>query len=120
MVQKDMQLKPRKISVCLHSPTEPADMRSRSFQIPLGQSTTVYITPKARIIDDTALQLSESERHCRDAEDTKTLDIFNSYSRVGCLFECKMKHALKRCKCQPWHYPFNEKDLVRQTISRIF
>ena len=59
----ELRLKPRSIFVSLHSPKEPADIRSKSFRIPLGQSTIVYITPKARNIDEHGKQLSESQRN---------------------------------------------------------
>ena len=104
--------KPQKITVSLHSPNEPADLRSKNFQVPLGHSTTVYVTPKARTIDETAMELTESERECRLNNDAKSLKIFNIYTRAACLFECKMRHALNRCKCQPWDYPFDKNDKV--------
>ena len=97
--------KPTSILVSLHNPKEPADMRATSFDIPLGQSTIVYITPKAREIDESGRKLSEAQRHCRLSEDAETLDIFNIYTRSACMFECKMKSAWRSCGCIPWNYP---------------
>ena len=108
----DLNLKPRDLTVSLHNPKEPADMRSRSFQIPLGQTTTFLITPNAREIDKSGKELAEYERNCRLDEETKALDIFNVYTRSGCLLECKMNKAVKECGCQPWNYPANMKDNV--------
>ena len=105
-----LELKPKNIHVTLHNPKEPANIRSNSFKIPLGYSTTVYITPKATEIDDTGKLLSESQRSCRLTEDNKDLDIFNHYSSEGCLLECKIKLAFKKCGCFPWDYiPIVEK-----------
>ena len=56
---------PTEISVALHNPNEPADMRSKYFNIPLGYSTKVYITPKAREIDQYGKLLTEAQRDCR-------------------------------------------------------
>ena len=42
----DLKLKPRKVQVVLHDPNEPANFRSNSFEIFLGHTTTVYITPR--------------------------------------------------------------------------
>ena len=112
MPMGDIKLKPRKISVSLHNPKEPADIRSKSFQIPLGQSTTVYITPKAREIDESGMELTESQRHCRLNEDTKALSIFNIYTRGACMFECKFKASVRRCGCQPWDYPLQANEKV--------
>ena len=45
-----LKQQPTQISVSLHNPAEPADMRSNSIEIvkliPLGHSTLVYIYPK--------------------------------------------------------------------------
>ena len=107
-----LKFKPKSILVSLHNPVEPADIRSSSFEIPLGHSTTVYIKPVAREIDESGKTLSELERHCRLDKDTEKIDIFNVYTRAACMFECKIKFAIETCGCVPWNYPFNEKDKV--------
>ena len=84
----DLSLKPKKVTVSLHNPKEPADMRSSSFTIPLGHYTTVYITPKARKIDESGKDLSEDQRHCKLNNEIRELNIFNTYTRAVCMFEC--------------------------------
>ncbi len=104
----ELNLKPKERKVSLHNPLEPANMRSNSFSIPLGYFTVVYITPKVREIDDSAARLSESERGCRLSKDAGGLDIFKIYSKEGCLLECQIKQAYKKCGCFPWNYPIVE------------
>ena len=70
---------PINIPVSLHNPKEPANIRNKGFEIPLGHSTKVYITPKAREIDDSGKELSEVQRGCRLVKDSQELDIFNIY-----------------------------------------
>ena len=103
---------PTEISVSLHNPVEPADIRTNSFEIPLGYSTIVYITPKATEVDGDGKKLKEEQRNCRLNEKSETLNIFNVYTKVGCLFECNLKHAMKRCGCVPWNYPFDKKESI--------
>ena len=106
------QAKPREITVSVHNPKEPGDTNLiplSSTQIPLGQSTTFLISAKAREIDETGKKLSESKRGCRLDEDTDSLDIFNVYTRTGCLFECNLKYSVRKCGCTPWNYPVNMK-----------
>ena len=103
---------PTKIAVSLHNPVEPADMRSGSFDIPLGHSTIVYITPKATEVDEDGKKLTEFQRNCRLNDNTESLDIFNIYSKVGCTFECYMKETIKRCGCVPWDYPYDDKESI--------
>ena len=110
--------RPRKVYVSLHDPKEPADTRYiplTSVWIPLGHSTTFLISAKAREIADSGRSLTESERGCRLNEDTDVLEIFNVYTRVSCLFECNMKHAVSKCGCTPWNYPVNMKKAVRSS-----
>ena len=108
----NFKLKPRTITITLHNPKEVADVRSGSFKVPLGYTTIVYITPKARAIDKSGRELTESERNCRLNEDTTMLNIFNVYTKASCMFECKMKHSMKRCGCQPWNYPLTMSNKV--------
>ena len=106
------------VTLSLHNPKEPSDTKFKptsSIQVPLGQSTTFLITPKATEIDESGKELTESQRNCRLDEDTDALDIFNIYTRTGCLFECKMKYAVGKCGCNPWYYPINMKRQVRDT-----
>ena len=112
--------KPKAVFVSLHNPLEPADARyitSTSMKIPLGYTTTFYITPQATEIDENGkANLMESERKCRLNEDTDNMDVFNVYTRVACLFECKMKYAMERCGCIPWNYPININKNVKNNI----
>ena len=116
----DLTIEPTEISISLHNPKEPADLRSDGLKIPLGHSTTVYIWPKIREIDHSGKQLSESQRNCRLDEDIESLDIFKVYTRAACMFECKMKFSTKRCGCIPWNYPLNNKEQVSIFIFKIF
>ena len=106
------KMQPTEISVSLHNPVEPADIRTNSFEIPLGYKTIVYITPKATEVDEDGKDLTEIQRNCRLNEDTGMLNIFNVYTKVGCLFECNLKHAVERCGCVPWNYPLDNKDSI--------
>ena len=91
--QGELKFEPTKVAVSLHSPKAPADIGSRSFKVPLGQSTTVYITPSAREIDESGRKLTEAQRNCRLQENTESLQIYKVYTRDACLFECRMKYA---------------------------
>ena len=90
-------------------------MRTKSFEIPLGQSSTVYITPKATEIAESGMELSENQRNCRLEGSTENLNIYNIYTMAACLFECKLEFSKKRCGCLPWEYPFNSKEVHKVT-----
>ena len=40
----EMKFEPTKVDVVLHDPSEPANMRLKSLEVPLGQSSKVYIS----------------------------------------------------------------------------
>ena len=71
-------------------------------------TATILITAiSSRHIDESGKELKEHQRGCRLDEDADELDIFQVYTRVGCLMECKMKYAIKKCGCTPWNFPIN-------------
>ena len=72
----DIKLKPVSVLVALHDPTQPANVRTKSIKIPLGQSSTVYITPSAIETDSSGQLLGESQRECRMKQENDNLQIF--------------------------------------------
>ena len=53
----------------------------QSIEIPLGQSTLVYISPTAVETDQSGLDLPEERRRCRQDSETEDLVVFGKYSR---------------------------------------
>ena len=99
-------------------PKPKKQIRITCRSLPLGHSSTVYITPKARVIDQSGKELAEAERNCRLDEDTDNLDIFNVYTKAACMFECKLKQSMKRCACVPWNSPrITSNQKVRSLLS---
>lgn len=60
----------------LHDPSQPANMRRKSIQIPLGQSSTVYITPSVIETDHSGQGLGQTQRQCRTKQENDNLQIF--------------------------------------------
>ena len=99
--------------IALHDPSNIADFRSSTIlEAEPGYATTVYITPTQTLTN--ARNLNEHQRDCHFKEEHEIpSQIFKSYSHIGCVFECNIKHAFERCGCIPWNYPqFN----LNQTI----
>ena len=112
--------KPKEVELSIHNPKEPADTHFipiKSVRVPLGYSTTIFINPMAREIDESGKALPEFKRKCRLETDTDDLDVFNVYTKIACLFECKMKYSMRRCGCIPWNYPIDMNDKVRSKLS---
>ena len=63
----EINQKPKTILVVLHDPSEPANIRSRSLEVPLGYSSKVYITSEAEAINSiTTLILICSSLFCNE------------------------------------------------------
>ena len=71
-----MKIKPVSVLVVLHDPSQPANMRTKSITIPLGQSSTVYITPSATETDTSGQMLGETQRECRLKQENENLQVF--------------------------------------------
>ena len=84
--------------------------RKKSFTIPLGYSTTVYITPKATEIDEDGEKLPEEKRNCRLEKDNQNLGQYKLYTKEACLLECKINQAHQHCGCFPWNYLITKKE----------
>ena len=75
-VAGDWKKKPVSVLVVLHDPSQPANMRTKSITIPLGQSSTVYITPSATETDTSGQMLGETQRECRLKQENHNLHVF--------------------------------------------
>ena len=75
-VAGDWKKKPISVLVVLHDPSQPANMRTKSITIPLGQSSTVYITPSATETDTSGQMLGETQRECRLKQENGNLQVF--------------------------------------------
>ena len=101
----EIKRKPKPVQIVVHEPSKPPNFRTQSFTIPLGHSTTVYITPRATRTDTSGQSLAEDKRRCRLERESEGLKIYKKYSRESCMFECQMFQAVQRCGCYPWDYP---------------
>ncbi len=81
------------------------------------------ITVKPSVITTDEKQLldyPEDKTKCRFSSQTKNSSIFSSYSRSGCLYECKLRQAYDRIGCVPWDYPQPNPDNISHCHDRGF
>ena len=79
----DLKSKPKEVLVVLHDPSHPANMRTKSITIPLGQSSTVYITPSATETDPSGQLLGQTQRECRLKQENDNLQIFRKVLTIN-------------------------------------
>ena len=53
--------------------------------------------------------MNADDRDCRFMhENGKNDSMFLQYRQLGCLFECRLKYAIRNSGCIPWDYPIPE------------
>lgn len=53
--------------------------------------------------------LSESQK--------KSVNVLQTFSSAGCMYECMLQYAFHHCKCAPWNHPMF--DVVNQPIAHL-
>ena len=92
--------------VSIHDPSVPADMRGDGVKIEPGYVSTFLITPSQLLTDEKVRQqLSPERRKCWFQAENDNMRVFSKYTQKGCIFECQLRQAAKRCGCTPWNYP---------------
>ena len=63
------------------------------------------INLQACLFSLSAAKISPTKRDCRFRNENQDMKLFNQYSQNGCMFECQIAMATKKCGCVPWDYP---------------
>jgi len=76
----------------------------QAMQIKPGYSYTFALTATKMESDANVAHLPLDKRQCvMDSEWSS--DIFTTYGKENCVFECKVKTSAANCSCIPWDYP---------------
>ena len=86
----------------------PFDIIQNRFEILPGYQHTYRVIPSQITTSPRFDDLSLNERGCRLKSETGEMNLFNSYSKSGCEFECAVKSSSIACNCLPWSIPRND------------
>ena len=103
------------------SPLEASiDQKRNVIELLPGYQTFVTVTPQLVDTDDAFDSFSVEARKCKFVHETDEmpLNLLNSYTRVGCEFECAAERAALLCKCMPWYY--TNENYTRTPICDMF
>jgi hypothetical protein len=82
------------------------NVRDNHVVAELGYHTKVNVVPRVYTPSKSADKYNPNGRQCLlPNENNDTDSIFLYQSQNACLFECKVKAAMKKCGCTPWDYP---------------
>ena len=83
------------------------DQKRNIVQLLPGYHTVITIIPQLMGTSDQFDAMDVSSRKCKLPQETDGLNLINSYTRIGCEFECAVEKAVSLCRCMPWYYTNN-------------
>ena len=90
--------------------TDLIDQKRNIVNILPGFLTVIKVIPQLISTTNSFDKMAISTRNCKLSNEIEGLKLLNSYSKVGCEFECAVKKAVSVCKCMPWFYTNNFTD----------
>ncbi|XP_066997698.2 pickpocket protein 11 isoform X2 [Anabrus simplex] len=91
------------VTVYIHDSWEIPDCATRKLFLPDLKYKTLDMSALSVTISEETMKLSVRQRKCRLFEESN-LELSPVYSYNLCRMECRMKQALKLCKCVPYFY----------------
>ncbi len=91
--------------ISIHHPGELPDLINEPIEIYPGNTYNILVTPSVTAIEDDVKKMNPYRKNCVSHLFDQELTIFRKYSKSGCMLECKLRRAAKRCGCIPWDYP---------------
>ena len=104
-------------NIGVHLPTDIADIRgwnNKIINVATGYLTNIKIDLSKQDTDHNVRDLSVAERKCKFSDENDGLSTFKFYSKINCIFDCKLKVAEEVCGCRPWDYP-----IAHQTNDKL-
>jgi hypothetical protein len=83
------------------------DQKRNLIDILPGFKTVVKVIPQLINTTTSFDEMAVSTRNCKLSTEIEEFNLLNSYTKVGCEFECAVKRAVSVCKCMPWFYTNN-------------
>ena len=80
------------------------DQKRNLIDILPGFKTVVKVIPQLINTTTSFDEMAVSTRNCKLSTENEEFNLLNSYTKVGCEFECAVKRAVSVCKCMPWFY----------------
>ena len=83
------------------------DQRRNTIRLLPGYQITIKTIPQLVGATDQFKEMDVATRNCKLADEIDGLKMINTYSKVGCEFECATNKAIEICRCLPWYLTNN-------------
>ncbi len=78
---------------------------SENFIVQPGYSYKYRVIANQVVTTERFNQMGWSVRNCSLPSENKNSNLTNRNSKIGCLYECTLKKAIKQSQCVPWNVP---------------
>ncbi|XP_065170550.1 sodium channel protein Nach-like isoform X2 [Atheta coriaria] len=91
-------------NIYFHSYNEIPTLLQKSLHLPQNYRMWIEVNSEKHASAEDIRSLSIEQRHCRFTDESDNLRYSPVYSYNLCRLECRMRLALKLCKCFPFYY----------------
>ena len=95
-----------KYGVGISTKSNVIDQRRNTIRLLPGYQITIKIIPQLVGATDQFKKMDVTTRNCKLSGEIDGLKLINTYSKVGCEFECATNKAIEICHCLPWYSLF--------------
>lgn len=101
----------------IHDPYDFLDDNAETKAVSAKMEAFISLSPESTYSTAAVLRLPVEMRNCL-FENEKKLNIFQRYSYVNCLAECRSEMIFRLCGCVPYHLPYNGTYKVHTTVDQ--
>ena len=83
------------------------DQRRNTIRLLPGYQITIKVIPQLVGVTEQFKEMDMTSRNCRLASEIDGIKLTNTYSKIGCEFECATDKAIEICRCVPWYITNN-------------
>ena len=98
-------------TVKISTKTNSIDQKRGSIELRPGYHLVISVTPKVVDTNEDFEKFDVNTRDCKLPHETIEGGFFQNYTKVGCELECALNHSLVICKCIPWYFPNDFKEM---------
>ena len=98
-------------SVKISTKFDMIDQNRGSIELRPGYHLVIRVTPKVVDTNEDFEKFDVYTRDCKLPHETNEGGFFQNYTKYGCELECALNHSLAICKCIPWYFPNDFKEM---------
>ena len=98
-------------NVKISTKTDMIDQKRGVIELRPGYHLVIRVVPKVVDTREDFERFDVNTRKCKLPYETNNGSFFQNYTKYGCELECALNHSLAICKCIPWYFPNDFKEM---------